>query len=171
MYTSHSNSDQHRYVEEVDLDELIYFWMENPSKCRILLSDAFHSHARQLLNREKMVSEGRGPSVSIRLKWPSYCWWSHPGPITWVKLAKNNAKCIQRFITEHQNHSLKDKSNTCWKVSQSGAGDNSIKLEDLILVSMHHVSMGSWQPQLRLTCPLYSLPISKDYLFFPFLAD
>jgi hypothetical protein len=32
-----------------------------------------------------------------------------------------------------------------WRV-----GPNHITLDDLILVSLHHVSQGSWQPQLRL---------------------
>lgn len=34
-----------------------------------------------------------------------------------------------------------------WRV---GKGPGRIGLNDLVLVSMHHVSMGSWQPQLRL---------------------
>jgi len=166
MYKPHTNSDRRRYVEEVDLDEPIYFWMENPSECGISLSDALHSRVRRLLNREQTVFEGRGPSVSIRLEWPGYRQWSRqiptkdfrtpPGPITRAKLAKNVAKCVQRFITERQNHPLEDESDAHWRVGQSGAGDNSIKLEDLILVSMHHVSMGSWQPQLRLARPLHT---------------
>lgn len=68
MYKPHTNSDRRRYVEEVDLDEPIYFWMENPSECGISLSDALHSRVRRLLNREHTVFEGRGPSVSIRLE-------------------------------------------------------------------------------------------------------
>lgn len=32
-----------------------------------------------------------------------------------------------------------------WKV-----GTQHIKMEDLILVSLHHVSKGSWQPHFRL---------------------
>lgn len=32
-----------------------------------------------------------------------------------------------------------------WRV-----GAQYIKVEDLILVSLHHVSKGSWQPQFRL---------------------
>lgn len=127
MYKPHTNSDLRRYVEEVDLDEPIYFWMENPSECGISLSDALHSRVRRLLNREQTVFEGRGPSVSIRLEvrlvlsnvenvslkshfqWPGYRQWSRqiptkdfrtpPGPITRAKLAKNVAKCVQRFIT------------------------------------------------------------------------
>lgn len=31
-----------------------------------------------------------------------------------------------------------------------GSGPNNVRLEDLILVSLHHVSQGSWQPHLRL---------------------
>jgi hypothetical protein len=29
-----------------------------------------------------------------------------------------------------------------------------IRLEDLLLVSLHHVSIGSWQPHLRLRRPV-----------------
>jgi len=36
-----------------------------------------------------------------------------------------------------------------WRV-----GTRYIKMEDLILVSLHHISKGSWQPQLRLRTPL-----------------
>ncbi|KAF9076540.1 hypothetical protein BDP27DRAFT_802711 [Rhodocollybia butyracea] len=161
MYKPHTNSDRLRHVEEIDLDEPIYFWMENPSECGISLSDALHSRVRRLLDRDKTVFEGRGPSVSIRLEWPGYRPWSRqiptkdfrtpPGPITRAKLAKNVAKCVLRFISERQNHSLEDEYNSRWRVS---SGKSSIKLEDLILVSFHHVSMGSWQPHLRLARPL-----------------
>jgi len=37
--------------------------------------------------------------------------------------------------------------NPRWKV---GEGQDRIQLQDLVLVSIHHVSTGSWQPQLRL---------------------
>ncbi|KIK61592.1 hypothetical protein GYMLUDRAFT_199049 [Collybiopsis luxurians FD-317 M1] len=164
MYKPHTNSDRRRYVEEVDLDAPIYFWMDNPSECGISLSDALHSRVRRLMDREQTVFEGRGPSVSIRLEWPGYRQWSRqiptkdfrtpPGPITKAKLAKNVAKCVQRFIQERQNHPLEDESDSRWRVGRSATGGDCIKLEDLILVSMHHVSMGSWQPQLRLARPV-----------------
>ncbi|KAF5352874.1 hypothetical protein D9757_012089 [Collybiopsis confluens] len=164
MYRPHTNSDWRRYVEEVNLDAPIYFCMDNPSECGISLSDALHSRVRRLLGRDHTVFEGRGPSVSIRLEWPGYRQWSRqiptkdfrtpPGPITKAKLAKNVAKCVQRFIQERQNHSSEAESDSRWQVGHSGTAGDCIKLEDLILVSMHHVSMGSWQPQLRLARPL-----------------
>ncbi|KAJ3720944.1 hypothetical protein EV361DRAFT_797233 [Lentinula raphanica] len=165
MYKPHTTSDRRRYVDEVELDRPIYFWMENPTECGISLSDALHSRVRRLVDREQLVFEGRGPSVSIRLEWPGYRQWSRqiptkdfrtpPGPITKAKLAKNVAKCVQRFINERHNQGLlEDESDSRWRVCRSDSGENLIKLEDLILVSMHHVSMGSWQPQLRLTRPL-----------------
>jgi len=36
-----------------------------------------------------------------------------------------------------------------WRV-----GTRCIRMEDLMLVSLHHISKGSWQPQLRLRTPL-----------------
>jgi hypothetical protein len=76
MYKPHTNSDRRRYVEEVDMEAPIHFWVENPSECGIPLSDALHSRVRRLLKRDETVFEGRGPSVSIRLEvrfflWPS----------------------------------------------------------------------------------------------------
>jgi hypothetical protein len=161
MYRPHTNSDRRRYVEEVDLDGPIYFWMENPSECGIPLTDALHSRVRRLQNRDETVfTTGRGPSISVRIQWPGYRQWSRqiptkdfrspPGPITRAKLAKNVAKCVQRFIDAKRNHPLEDDVHPKWKV---GTQHNEIKLDDLLLVSMHHVSMGSWQPHLRLRRP------------------
>ncbi|KAJ6496782.1 hypothetical protein DFH09DRAFT_1252283 [Mycena vulgaris] len=161
MYKPHTNSDRRRYVEEVDMEAPIHFWVENPSECGIPLSDALHSRVRRLLKRDETVFEGRGPSVSIRLEWPGYRQWSRqiptkdfrspPGPITRAKLAKNVAKCVQRFIQERHGQPMEDDADARWRV---GPGPHQIKLEDLILVSIHHVSMGSWQPHLRLRRPL-----------------
>jgi hypothetical protein len=36
-----------------------------------------------------------------------------------------------------------------WRV-----GARYIRVDDLMLVSLHHISKGSWQPQLRLRTPL-----------------
>ncbi|KIJ91982.1 hypothetical protein K443DRAFT_685536 [Laccaria amethystina LaAM-08-1] len=155
MYQPHTSSGWGRYMEEkIELEAPIYFSIDHPSEFGILLSDALHSRFNRLHNRDQLVFEGRGPSISIRLEWPGYRQWiwqiptedfrSPPGPITLSKLAEKVAECIQRFIEERKNQSPKDKS---WKV---GTGANHIKLEDLVLVSIHHVSLGSWQPQLRL---------------------
>ncbi|KAK7445410.1 hypothetical protein VKT23_014827 [Stygiomarasmius scandens] len=167
MYKPHTNSDRRRYVEEVDLDFPIYFWSEHPTECGITLSDALHSRVKRLTNRDETVFEGRGPSVSIRLEWPGYRQWSRqiptrdfrspPGPITKAKLAKNVAKCVQRFIAERQGHPPEDESDARWRIG-TGPGLNHIRFEDLVLVSIHHVSMGSWQPQLRLSRPFPAFP-------------
>jgi len=160
MYRPHTNSDRRRYVEEVQLEQPIYFWMENPAECGIPLMDALHSRVRRLQTRDETVFAGRGPSISVRIQWPGYRQWSRqiptkdfrspPGPITRAKLAKNVAKCVQRFIDAKKNLSLEDDTDVKWKV---GTRQNEVKLDDLLLVSMHHVSMGSWQPQLRLRRP------------------
>jgi hypothetical protein len=163
MYKPHTNSDRRRYVEDVDLEYPIMFWSDHPEECGIPLHDALHSMVKRLLHRDEMVFQGRGPSVSIRLEWPGYRQWSRqiptkdfrspPGPITRAKLAKNVAKCISRFINEKQNRPLEEEADEKWRVGNI-AGPGQIKLEDLILVSLHHVSMGSWQPQLKLRRPL-----------------
>ncbi|KAG7443628.1 uncharacterized protein BT62DRAFT_878195, partial [Guyanagaster necrorhizus] len=157
MYKPHTSSDRRRYVEEVNLDPPIYFWVQDPSECGLPLSDALHSRVRRLIDRDEPMFKDRGPSVSVRIEWPGYRPWSRqipardfrtpPCPITRSKLAKNVAKCVQRFIQERQAVPMEDDSSPDWRV---GTQPNTIRVEDLVLVSLHHVSMGSWQPHLRL---------------------
>ncbi|KAK0434520.1 uncharacterized protein EV420DRAFT_398780 [Desarmillaria tabescens] len=161
MYKPHTSSDRHRYVEEVNLDPPIYFWVQDPSECGLALPDALHSRVRRLIDRDEPMFKDRGPSISVRIEWPGYLPWSRqipardfrtpPCPITRSKLAKNVAKCVQRFIQERQAVPMEDDSIPDWRV---GTQPNTIRVEDLVLVSLHHVSMGSWQPHLRLRRPL-----------------
>lgn len=154
IYKPHTTSDIKRYVEEASLDPPICFWMDGPEECGISLTDCLHGRTKRLRDRDKEVFEHRGPSVSIRLEWPGYRQWSRqiptkdfkspPRPISVTKLCKNIAKCVQRFVLERQHCELEDGTDARWKVGGSG-----IRFEDLVLVSLHHVSMGSWQPQLR----------------------
>jgi len=58
---------------------------------------------------------------------------------------------------ERQGHPPEDDSDARWRVS-TGPGLNYIRFEDLILVSLHHVSIGSWQPQLRLNRSFDTFP-------------
>jgi len=101
----------------------------------------------------------RGPSVSIRLKWPGYGNWSRqiptkdfrspPGPITKAKLAKNIARTVERFIKEKEKQVLDPDEDDSWRV-----GTGHIGVDDLVLVGLQHVSKGSWQAHLRLARPL-----------------
>ncbi|KAF9054426.1 hypothetical protein BJ165DRAFT_714621 [Panaeolus papilionaceus] len=160
MYKPHTTSDRKRYVEEVLLDPPLYFYTEHPDQCGISLKDALQFRTKNLRDRDMVVFQNRGPSVSIRLEWPGYRQWSRqiptkdfrspPGPITLAKLAKNVAKCVQRFMQDRKSLPMEEDGNPLWRI---GDGPDDIRLEDLVLVSIHHVSLGSWQPQLRLIRP------------------
>ncbi|TBU27237.1 hypothetical protein BD309DRAFT_863201 [Dichomitus squalens] len=154
-YKPHTISDRRRYVDEVELEAPIMFFSNNPTGCGIPLRDAIASRFSALDGRDDSMFEGRGPSVSIRLNWPGYAPWSRqiptrdfrspPQPITRAKLARNVAKTVQRFIQEMENQTMEDPSEVKWRVGTRG-----IRLEDLILVGLQHVSMGSWQAHVRL---------------------
>lgn len=115
-YRPHTQSDRRRYVEEVDLEEPIMFYMQNPEGCGIQCRDALNSKFMRLSGRDDPMFINRGPSVSIRLCWPGYAPWSRqiptrdfrtpPGPITRSKLAKNVAKTVQRFIDVSRDYPL-----------------------------------------------------------------
>ncbi|KAI0629175.1 hypothetical protein C8Q77DRAFT_1066093 [Trametes polyzona] len=154
-YRPHTQSDRRRYVEQVNLDAPILFFMQNPTSMGIPLRDAISSRFMHLSGRDDPMFEGRGPSVSIRLNWPGYAPWSRqiptrdfrspPHPVTRAKLARNVAKTINRFIKEMSTRPMEDPSQARWRV-----GPQHIRLEDLLLVGLQHVSMGSWQAHVRL---------------------
>ncbi|PCH44367.1 hypothetical protein WOLCODRAFT_138962 [Wolfiporia cocos MD-104 SS10] len=154
-YRPHTQSDRRRYVDEVELEAPIMFYMQDPEGCGIALRDALNSKFMRLVGRDDLMFGSRGPSVSIRLMWPGYAPWSRqiptrdfrspPGPITRSKLAKNVAKTIQRFIDEMTGREMEEDADPRWRV-----GKNHINLDDMILVGLQHVSMGSWQAHVRL---------------------
>jgi hypothetical protein len=63
-------------VEEVDLEEPIMFFMQGPEECGIPLREALSGRFSRLKGRDDQMFMHRGPSVSIRLKWPGYGNWS-----------------------------------------------------------------------------------------------
>lgn len=55
------------------------------------------------------------------------------------------AKTINRFIMEMESQNQEDVNEARWRVGTRG-----IRLEDLALVGLEHVSMGSWQAHVRM---------------------
>ncbi|EGN96574.1 hypothetical protein SERLA73DRAFT_58553 [Serpula lacrymans var. lacrymans S7.3] len=155
IYKPHTQADQDRYIKHASLFEPIIFMVENPYEWGISLDDALRQRTKHLLGKDELMFENCGPSVSIRIQWPCYAPWSRQiptkdfknpkGPITKAKLAKNIAKCVSRFIEDNHTKRMEDDSDKRFRV-----GANYIKLEDLMLVSLHHISQGSWQPHFRL---------------------
>lgn len=68
MYKPHTGSDRRRYVEEVRLSLPIVFAMDGPSEFGIPLEDALKSRTKRLIDKDALMFEGCGPSVSIRLE-------------------------------------------------------------------------------------------------------
>ena len=62
-----------------------------------------------------------------------------------AKLAKVVARCVKQFMDTMSEQAMQVGSDRQWRI-----GPLDIKVDDIILVSLHHVSQGSWQPQLRL---------------------
>jgi len=157
-YKPHTSSDRRRYVDEVNLEPPINFYMQKPDEEGIPLKDAMHGRFARLALRDEPMFRERGPSISVRLNWPGYQPWSRqiptrdfrnpPGPITRGKLAKNVAKSVARFIAEHKGRPMEEDGDPAWVV-----GPGAIDVFDLVLVRLDHVSKGCWQAQLQLTRP------------------
>jgi hypothetical protein len=157
-YKPHTSSDRRRYVDEVNLEPSIHFYMQKPDEEGIPLKDAMHGRFARLVSRDEPMFQERGPSISVRINWPGYQPWSRqiptrdfrnpPGPITRAKLAKNVAKSVARFIAEHKGRQMEEDGDLAWLV-----GPGKIDVFDLVLVRLDHVSKGSWQAQLQLARP------------------
>ncbi|KIJ61274.1 hypothetical protein HYDPIDRAFT_97134 [Hydnomerulius pinastri MD-312] len=171
VYRPYSDDHWLRYVREVQLKEPIFFYSSQPVEWGVSLEDALKARPEYLKDKDERMFIGCGPSVSIRLQWPGYHPWAKQistmefktpkQPITKAKLAKNIANCVRHFI-EIEKQAMDADVNRRWRV-----GKRNIKVEDLMLVSLHHVSKGSWQPQLRLRRPLLelALPHHQDSTF------
>jgi len=155
VYRPSTQSHSRRYVTESISETAIMFYTKTPKGCGIPCRDALASKFSNLVGRDDRMFENRGPSVSIRLLWPGYSSWSRqiptrdfrspPQPITRSKLAKNVAKTIQRFINEMKEKPLEEDA-----YSQYRVGPRHIMIEDLDIIGLQQVSMGSWQVHLRL---------------------
>jgi hypothetical protein len=66
-YKPHTSSDRRRYVEEVQLEPSIYFYMSKPDELGIPLRDALHGRFAKLVLRDEPMFQERGPSISVRL--------------------------------------------------------------------------------------------------------
>ncbi|KAF8449094.1 hypothetical protein L210DRAFT_3523883 [Boletus edulis BED1] len=167
VYTPYTEADKKRYILDVELRETIFFHSDGSSEFGISLDDALKQQLMHMKDKDDRMFVGCGPSVSIRIQWPGYPSWSKQiptmdfktpkGPITRAKLAKNIATCLRRFVQSVKNKPMEADSDRRWKVGER----QHIRVEDLVLVSLHHVSKGSWQPQLRLRRPISTLPCRR----------
>jgi hypothetical protein len=66
-YKPHTSSDRRRYVDEVDLEPSIPFFMQKPDELGIPLRDALHGRFARLAGRDEPMFKERGPSISVRI--------------------------------------------------------------------------------------------------------
>lgn len=66
-YKPHTSSDRRRYVDEVNLEPSIHFYMQKPDEEGISLKDAMHGRFVRLVSRDEPMFQERGPSISVRI--------------------------------------------------------------------------------------------------------
>ena len=64
-YKPHTSSDRRRYVDEVDLEPSVGFFMQKHDEAGIPLRDAMHG---RLVARDEPMFQERGPSESISVR-------------------------------------------------------------------------------------------------------
>ncbi|EGO03314.1 hypothetical protein SERLA73DRAFT_174756 [Serpula lacrymans var. lacrymans S7.3] len=136
----------------------IRFYFADPRENGIPLRADFTRRADKMEGHEVHVLNDASSSITLRIDWPGYDAWSRqvrsknwrkkPGPLTRVELARRVASAVQEFIEEKQDEPV-PAAHARWKVGPDGIRDT-----DLVLVALHQVSKGSWQPEVRLNRPL-----------------
>jgi hypothetical protein len=66
-YKPHTSSDRRRYVDEINLEPSIHFYMQRPDEEGIPLRDAMHGRFARLVARDEPMFQERGPSISVRI--------------------------------------------------------------------------------------------------------
>ncbi|KAL4073516.1 hypothetical protein J3A83DRAFT_2553797 [Scleroderma citrinum] len=140
----------------------IVFNLKDSTAQGIPISDALQGGGRHLEGAKDPVITLEKTSISLRILWPGYPSWSkalptktwgkHRAALTRAHLAKRVAEQIKKFYNERCNDHVTDPDGKLWKIGSGG-----IQLDDLVLVSLRHVSQGSWQPALCLRNPRPSL--------------
>lgn len=117
----------------------------------IPLEQLLHRQTIHLQAGDERISDMSGDTISIRIEWPGYPsftkqiaskdWRKTRSPNTREMLAYKVAGAVQAFFKKHANTPCDSR----WRI-----GPNGIRIEHLVLVSLHRVSQGSWQPKLCL---------------------
>ena len=172
IYEPHAKGDKERYVSLAKLHPRITFLAQDSPEWGVPISHLLSKQPVRLAEGNEPAFVSSGPSIGIRaqvfhsfqrclrqwlmvLQWPGYqpChkqvsardYRRERRMITKEKLAKVVAKCIKEFMDTMSRQPMQVGSDMRWRI-----GPYDIQVDDIILVSLHHVSQGSWQPQLRL---------------------
>ena len=66
-YKPRTSSDRRRYVDEVNLEPSITFFMQRPDEAGIPLKNAMDGRFARLVSRDEPMFQERGPSISVRI--------------------------------------------------------------------------------------------------------
>lgn len=68
VYQPYTEADKNRYIRDVELQETIFFQLDDSSELGISLDDALRQKLKHLKDKEDRMFISCGPSVSIRIQ-------------------------------------------------------------------------------------------------------
>lgn len=121
------------------------------------MQEAYRKHFTGLDGRDDPMFRNSAGAISCRFMFPGYPlnssgqistlgWAKHRSPITRSKLAHEIAKKLNNYLESMAGHPMEDSAHHCWKI-----GEGFMRLENMYLVRLVHVSMGSFQPEIWVT--------------------
>jgi hypothetical protein len=66
-YRPLTSTDRRRYVDEVQLEPCINFYLSKPDELGVPLRDALHGRFARLVGRDEPMFKDRGPSITLRI--------------------------------------------------------------------------------------------------------
>lgn len=131
--------------------ELIFFNKEDGSF--ISATDALEERFDGLVGGDETVLHNCSSTVSLRIEWPGYKPWTDqirtldwrepPNKITRCKLATESAKRLEKFLQRCHSTPV-DPDAIMWRAGVQGG----IQLQNIVVVALERVALGSWQPHL-----------------------
>jgi len=120
--------------------------------------DALGEHFDGLVRGEETVFHGCSSTISLRIEWPGYKPWTDqirtldwrepPNKITRCKLVTEIAKRLDKFLQQCRSTPV-DLDANWWRAGVQGG----IQLENIVVVGIERVALGSWQPHLMYRPP------------------
>lgn len=115
--------------------------------------DALDERLDGLVRGEETVFHGCSSAVSLRIEWPGYKPWTDqirtldwrepPNKITRSKLLTEIAKRLEKFLQRCHSTPVSPDAQV-WRAGVQGG----IQLDNIAVVALERVALGSWQPHL-----------------------
>ncbi|TFY73679.1 hypothetical protein EWM64_g10333 [Hericium alpestre] len=165
LWTPHSPTDQHQYVQSASLSLPIFFVHENGA-VGLSVADAAAGRCQSLRGAGLPADMRDKASTHIRINWPGCVEWKRQfqtkdeteqrNPITLERLVRHVGRSIDHFLQQHEvdpKHPIPH-----WRIGHGG-----IARDNITVLGVCHVTSGSWMPILQVFPAVFDLQMPVPF--------